>query len=54
MTLYYQNHTKQANLGVDVIMPSEICKGCGDWQVAGAEYEKTEVDGTRPFWYTET
>ena len=32
----------------------EICKGCGDWQVAGAEYEKTEVDGTRPFWYTET
>lgn len=36
----------------------EICKGCGDWQVAGAEYEdetKNEefeaVDETRPFWY---
>jgi len=29
----------------------EICKGCGDWQVAGAEYEKESVDGTRPFWY---
>jgi len=31
-----------------------ICKGCGDWQVAGAEYEKESVEGTRPFWYTES
>ncbi len=31
----------------------DICKGCGDWQVAGAEYEEEEVDGTRPFWYYE-
>ena len=31
----------------------EICKGCGDWQVAGAEYEEQKVDGTRPFWYKE-
>jgi radical SAM protein with 4Fe4S-binding SPASM domain len=29
----------------------EICKGCGDWQVAGADYEQEEVEGTRPFWY---
>jgi MoaA/NifB/PqqE/SkfB family radical SAM enzyme len=28
-----------------------ICKGCGDWQVAGAQYEPEEVEGTRPFWY---
>lgn len=28
-----------------------ICKGCGDWQVAGAEYEEEEVEGTRPFWF---
>lgn len=28
-----------------------ICKGCGDWQVAGAEYEEETVEGTRPFWY---
>lgn len=28
-----------------------ICKGCGDWQVAGAEYEEQKVAGTRPFWY---
>ena len=30
-----------------------ICKGCGDWQVAGAEYEDEEegIEGTRPFWY---
>ena len=28
-----------------------ICKGCGDWQVAGAEYERETVEGTRPFWY---
>ena len=31
----------------------EICKGCGDWQVAGAEYEEQKVEGTRPFWYKE-
>jgi radical SAM protein with 4Fe4S-binding SPASM domain len=29
----------------------ELCKGCGDWQVAGAEYEDETVEGTRPFWY---
>jgi radical SAM protein with 4Fe4S-binding SPASM domain len=33
-------------------MPN-ICKGCGDWQVAGAEYEAETVEGTRPFWYYE-
>ena len=30
-----------------------ICKGCGDWQVAGAEYDKEKEENTRPFWYTE-
>jgi len=30
-----------------------ICKGCGDWQVAGADYEEQKVEGTRPFWYGE-
>ena len=30
-----------------------ICKGCGDWQVAGATYEDEQVEGTRPFWYDE-
>lgn len=30
-----------------------ICKGCGDWQVAGAEYEEEKIEGTRPFWYNE-
>jgi pyruvate-formate lyase-activating enzyme len=30
----------------------EICKGCGDWQAAGAEYEAELVANTRPFWYT--
>jgi MoaA/NifB/PqqE/SkfB family radical SAM enzyme len=29
----------------------EVCKGCGDWQVAGAQYEEESVEGTRPFWY---
>jgi len=29
----------------------EICRGCGDWQVAGAEYEAEAVEGTRPFWF---
>jgi MoaA/NifB/PqqE/SkfB family radical SAM enzyme len=29
----------------------ELCQGCGDWQVAGAEYEPPTVAGTRPFWY---
>jgi MoaA/NifB/PqqE/SkfB family radical SAM enzyme len=31
-------------------MPS-ICKGCRDWQTAGAEYEQMNTPGTRPFWY---
>jgi len=31
-----------------------ICKGCGDWQVAGASYEAEEVEGTRPFWFYES
>ena len=31
-------------------LPS-ICKGCGDWQTAGADYEPEKVDGTRPFWF---
>ena len=33
----------------------EICKGCGDWQVAGAEYygigSTADLKQTRPFWY---
>jgi hypothetical protein len=29
----------------------DLCKGCGDWQVAGAQYEEESVEGTRPFWY---
>jgi MoaA/NifB/PqqE/SkfB family radical SAM enzyme len=30
----------------------DICKGCRDWQTAGAEYEKNnEIAGSRPFWY---
>jgi radical SAM protein with 4Fe4S-binding SPASM domain len=29
----------------------EICKGCRDWQTAGAEYEKKNEPGSRPFWY---
>jgi radical SAM protein with 4Fe4S-binding SPASM domain len=29
----------------------DICKGCGDWQTAGAEYEKQNLPGSRPFWY---
>ena len=28
-----------------------LCKTCGDWQVAGAEYGEEQVEGTRPFWY---
>lgn len=31
----------------------KLCKSCGDWQVAGAEYEEEKVEGTRPFWYYE-
>lgn len=31
----------------------DVCKGCGDWQVAGAEYEAETVEGTRPFWFYE-
>jgi len=29
-----------------------LCQGCGDWQVAGAEYDEQEVEGTRPFWWS--
>ena len=29
----------------------EVCKGCRDWQTAGAEYEKSNTEGSRPFWY---
>lgn len=29
----------------------EVCKECRDWQTAGAEYEKKNVPGARPFWY---
>jgi radical SAM protein with 4Fe4S-binding SPASM domain len=29
----------------------EICRGCGDWQTAGAEYDPLQVEGTRPFWF---
>jgi len=29
----------------------DVCKACGDWQVAGAEYETEVVANTRPFWY---
>jgi len=29
-----------------------LCQGCGDWQVAGAQYEEQEqAPDTRPFWY---
>lgn len=31
----------------------DICKGCADWQTAGAEYSKPTLQGTRPFWYQE-
>ncbi len=31
----------------------EICKGCRDWQTAGAEYQSTKLKGTRPFWFKE-
>ena len=31
----------------------DVCKGCGDWQVAGADYEEESVSDTRPFWYYE-
>lgn len=31
----------------------DICKGCGDWQAAGAEYEEEVIDNTRPFWFYE-
>jgi len=29
----------------------DICKNCGDWQVAGAEYGEEVVENTRPFWF---
>jgi len=28
----------------------DLCKACGDWQTAGAQYESEKVPGTRPFW----
>lgn len=28
----------------------DVCRGCGDWQTAGAEYEPERIPGTRPFW----
>jgi radical SAM protein with 4Fe4S-binding SPASM domain len=28
-----------------------VCAGCRDWQTAGAEYEKNDTPGARPFWY---
>jgi MoaA/NifB/PqqE/SkfB family radical SAM enzyme len=31
----------------------DVCRGCGDWQAAGARYEPETVAGTRPFWYYE-
>ena len=31
----------------------DLCKGCRDWQTAGAEYEQEIVEGTRPFWFKE-
>ena len=29
----------------------DICKGCNDWQTAGADYDEESIEGTRPFWY---
>jgi radical SAM protein with 4Fe4S-binding SPASM domain len=29
----------------------EICRGCCDWQTAGAEYGPEQIEGTRPFWF---
>lgn len=31
----------------------EVCQGCGDWQTAGAEYERERTPGTRPFWFSQ-
>jgi radical SAM protein with 4Fe4S-binding SPASM domain len=33
----------------------EICQGCPDWQVVGAQYigEENETSGARPFWHAE-
>jgi radical SAM protein with 4Fe4S-binding SPASM domain len=31
----------------------ELCRGCADWQAAGAQYEPEKVAGTRPFWARE-
>lgn len=28
----------------------QVCRGCRDWQTAGAEYEDERAPGTRPFW----
>jgi len=32
----------------------EICKGCNDWQTAGADYQDVEegFEDTRPFWFS--
>lgn len=46
-------HLRKPHLEHDWDNIPEICKGCGDWQVAGAEYEPEIVEGTRPFWYYE-
>jgi MoaA/NifB/PqqE/SkfB family radical SAM enzyme len=29
-----------------------LCAGCGDWQVAGADYDVAVVPETRPFWFS--
>lgn len=28
----------------------DVCRNCGDWQVAGAQYDEERAPGTRPFW----
>jgi hypothetical protein len=33
---------------------SDVCRGCGDWQVTGAECEAEQVECTRSFWYQRT
>jgi len=32
----------------------DICKGCNDWQTAGAEYEDSNIEGSRPFWFDQS
>lgn len=29
----------------------DLCRGCRDWQTAGAEYQTQTIPGTRPFWF---